>query len=239
MGGYARTKRAIRHRIRCGRIKISWYNDNPAEAREVDASAVSDVYLTLHGSTVPVDHAYPLFCELTRLLPWIGDEAMLGIHAIRGAMNGQDELVLNHRTKLVVRCPAWRLNELPKLAGQTIHIGQQSLTLGEGKIKSLSRYSPLYAHCVVTGHADEKDFSREVLQLLTEKGIDSRFICGKQQSIFDGKEMVAGYSLLLHSLPLEHSLALQQQGFGLYRKLGCGIFIPHKSIVAVGSINSV
>jgi CRISPR-associated protein Cas6 len=197
------------------------------------------VYLTLYGSTVPVDHAYPLFRELTRLLPWIEEEAMLGIHAIRGAANGRDELVLNHRTKLVVRCPAGRLNELPKLEGQTIHIGQQSLTLGEGKIKSLSRYAPLYAHCVVTGHADENDFSRDVLKLLIERGIDSRFICGRQQNIFDGKEMVAGYSLLLHSLPLEHSLALQQQGLGLHRKLGCGIFIPHKSIVAVGSINSV
>lgn len=194
--------------------------------------------LALKGVAVPVDHAYLLARELARLLPWIENESALGIHAIHGAENGQGELILNHRTKLVVRCPAARLNDLLELEGQTIRIEQRPLSFGEGKIKSLSRYSPLYAHCVITGHADENDFSRDILELLLERGIDSRFICGMRQNVFDGNEKVAGYSLLLHNLPVEHSLALQQQGLGLHRKLGCGIFIPHKSIVAVGSINS-
>ncbi|MBV5275414.1 MAG: type I-MYXAN CRISPR-associated protein Cas6/Cmx6, partial [Lamprocystis purpurea] len=41
-------------------------------------------------------------------------------------------------------------------------------------------------------------------------------------------------SLLLAGLKPDESLRLQQQGLGLHRLMGCGIFIPHKGIDAVG-----
>ena len=44
-----------------------------------------------------------------------------------------------------------------------------------------------------------------------------------------------GFSLLLHGLTPAQSLAVQSSGLGRGRKLGCGIFIPHKSVVAVGA----
>ena len=37
-------------------------------------------------------------------------------------------------------------------------------------------------------------------------------------------------SLMLAGLTPEQSLALQQHGLGAERKLGCGVFIPHKDI---------
>ncbi|MEK7361238.1 MAG: type I-MYXAN CRISPR-associated protein Cas6/Cmx6, partial [Pseudomonadota bacterium] len=33
----------------------------------------------------------------------------------------------------------------------------------------------------------------------------------------------------------EHSLRMQATGLGAERKLGCGLFIPHKSAAAVGA----
>ena len=40
---------------------------------------------------------------------------------------------------------------------------------------------------------------------------------------------------MLHDLKLEQSALLQQVGLGEHRKLGCGIFVPHKSIAAVAA----
>ncbi|HUW27288.1 MAG TPA: type I-MYXAN CRISPR-associated protein Cas6/Cmx6 [Sulfuriferula sp.] len=206
---------------------------------EIGVAAMSDAHLELRGPRMPVDHGYLLFRELLRLLPWIEDEALLGIHPVHGADSGAGELMLNRRTKLVVRCPAGRLDELTKLNGRTIHLERQELVIGACKVKPLSRYTPLYAHCVVTGNADEREFTLDIMRMLSQMGINSRFICGRPQRVFDGRDIVSGYSLLLHSLPLEHAIHMQQQGLGAHRKLGCGIFIPHKSIAAVGAIGSV
>jgi hypothetical protein len=42
-----------------------------------------------------------------------------------------------------------------------------------------------------------------------------------------------GFSLKVHGLEVDTSLRLQQEGLGGERKRGCGVFVPHKSIVAV------
>lgn len=206
---------------------------------EIGVAAMSDAHLELRGTRMPADHGYLLFRELLHLLPWIEDETLLGIHPVHGADSGAGELILNRRAKLVVRCPTSRLDELTKLNGRTIHLEGQELVIGACKVKPLSRYTPLYAHCVVTGSVDEREFTLDIMRMLSQLDINSRFICGKRQQLFDGQNAVSGYSLLLHSLPLEHAIHMQQQGLGAHRKLGCGIFIPHKSIAAVGAIGSV
>jgi hypothetical protein len=40
---------------------------------------------------------------------------------------------------------------------------------------------------------------------------------------------------MLAGLTLEESLALQRHGLGAKRKLGCGVFIPHKDIADLRS----
>ena len=42
-----------------------------------------------------------------------------------------------------------------------------------------------------------------------------------------------GYSLMLHDVPPHKSLQIQDEGLGRNRLLGCGIYIPHKSITPV------
>ena len=165
---------------------------------------------------------------------------MAGVHGIQGADSGQGSLILGNRAKLVIRCPDRRLEALvAALADSTLDIAGHALTVGTGRARPLSLYSPLYAHCVVTGDEDEGLFARGIQQQLRQRDIECRFICGRPQLLFDGEQLVRGYSLLLHNLPLAQAIAVQQQGIGLHRKLGCGLFIPHKSIVAVGSVESV
>jgi len=43
-------------------------------------------------------------------------------------------------------------------------------------------------------------------------------------------------SLMLADLTVEEAVKLQQQGLGADRKLGCGLFIPHKGINPVKQV---
>jgi CRISPR-associated protein Cas6 len=59
------------------------------------------------------------------------------------------------------------------------------------------------------------------------------FICGRPQTLRSEAGTLHGYSLMLHDVPPHKSLQLQDEGMGRNRLLGCGIFIPHKSIAPV------
>lgn len=166
-------------------------------------------------------------------MPWFADEPLVGIHPIHGAGLGEGKLILNRRAKLTLRIPTARKADFAALIGQTIQIEGFSLEIGPSKTRPLSRHTPLFAHCVTTGSEDEVDFANDIIRLLDDLGIDSRFICGMRQSIKTQDGIVSGFSLMLHGLPVEHSLLVQQQGLGKHRKIGCGIFIPHKSITAL------
>ena len=187
----------------------------------------------LSGSDVPVDNGYALFRALSELMPWISGDELAGVHAINAPEPGLTRILLNRRARLTVRVPSARTQDLLKLSGQRILVDGASLLIGSGKIRPLTRHTPLFAHCVCTGSDDEIDFAADIIRLLDEMEIDSRFICGRRQSIQTANGMVSGYSLMLHGLPVEHSILVQQRGLGNYRKIGCGIFIPHKSITAL------
>lgn len=199
---------------------------------------MSDIQFELKGDELPLDHAWALYQALLSAAPWIAEEDV-GIHPIQGADTGKGNMILNRRTKLVLRSPAARLPDLARLSGHSFTLDGHSLTLGASKIKPLTQHTPLYAHIVCTGSEDEQGFTRDIISQLDAMGIHTRFICGRPQKFFDGEKIAIGYSLMLHGLPIEHAIRVQQQGLGLHRKLGCGIFIPHKSITAVGAIDSV
>ncbi|HYP66697.1 MAG TPA: type I-MYXAN CRISPR-associated protein Cas6/Cmx6 [Thiobacillaceae bacterium] len=199
---------------------------------------MSDVHFELLGHALPVDHGWVLYEALSWLAPWIATEDMLGIHPVHGANTGRGELILNRRAKLVIRCPAHRLEDLARLEGQAFIVSGQTLSLGKSRIKPLTMHTPLYAHTVCTGSEDERAFTQDLIRSLDAMSVNTRFICGRPQKFFDGEKITTGYSLMLHGLPIEHAIRVQQQGLGLHRKLGCGIFIPHKSITAVGAMDT-
>ena len=64
--------------------------------------------------------------------------------------------------------------------------------------------------------------------------LDCETIVGRRGEIAVGDQRLAGFSLMLHGLSAEQSLTAQAHGIGLHRKLGCGVFVPHKSVAAVG-----
>lgn len=142
-------------------------------------------------------------------------------------------MLLNHRTQLVIRADKSRVAELQSLSGRSIRLGNSTLTLGAARLKPITLHTPLYSHCVTTGSADEDTFNADVIRELDRIEIDTRFICGRRQTIRVGSSEIYGYSLMLHDIPIEHAIQVQETGLGLHRRLGCGIFIPHKSIKAL------
>lgn len=201
---------------------------------------MTDIQFDLQGSVLPKDNGYLLYQQLVRLLPWLETEKLVGIHAIHGAATGEGELVrdkgdliLNRRTKLVIRLPKTRVADIATLSGQTISVAGHSLQIGASKLRPITLHIPLYAHCVTTGSDDETVFAAEIIRLLDDMHIDCRFICGRRQSIMTAAGAVPGYSLMLHGMGIEHAIKIQETGLGGHRRIGCGIFIPHKSIRAL------
>jgi CRISPR-associated protein Cas6 len=80
---------------------------------------------------------------------------------------------------------------------------------------------------------DELAFLQVVQAELAALGIAGRPICGRLQAM--EADRLHGYSLMLDGLSAEGALRLLEAGLGPHRRLGCGLFVPHKSAAAVGA----
>lgn len=187
----------------------------------------------LQGPRLPKDHGYSLYMALAELFPGLTTDEETAIHHVQGSVTGPDEILLNHRTKLVIRTPKSRVPEFISLTGKTMTVEGHAIIIGKHKLKPITLHTPLYAHCVTTGSAEETTFAADIMRELDTMHIDCRFICGRRQTMRTATGDVSGYSLMLHGMPIEHAIRVQEIGLGGNRKLGCGIFIPHKSIQAL------
>ena len=195
---------------------------------------MADVQFDLEGLEIPADHGYPLYQELNRLLPWLAGTPMAGVHPVHGAPSGRNEnLVINRRVKLVLRLPVDRLEDARSLVGQQIDPGAGPIKIGALKQRQMTPFQTLYAHFVAMGTEDEVDFLARAKAELEAMDIHCGLICGKKRHMTTPEGEVVGYSLMQHDVTLLQSLRIQEEGLGLHRGYGCGIFIPHKSIKEV------
>lgn len=186
-----------------------------------------DIVFDLRGSMVPPGYRFDLWDEIVRALPWLEDESRAGILPLKGAAS-RDGMLLPQRAKLTLRLPATSVRLAMTLSGQALQVGGNLLEVGPGREKTLEPYPTLHAHLVESAH-DEAVFLEDVEKTLRELDIACKLICGKHQKL-DGRQALSGYSLVVHDLKPHGSLRLQQVGLGGYRRFGCGIFIPHKTI---------
>ncbi len=92
-------------------------------------------------------------------------------------------------------------------------------------------HGALYAHAVAADVDDEGEFLTAVQAELGRMGVTARPICGRHQ-VWEG-DRVQGFSLMLDGLTIENSLRILESGLGPHRRLGCGLFVAHRSAVAV------
>ncbi|MFN3715703.1 MAG: type I-MYXAN CRISPR-associated protein Cas6/Cmx6 [Thiobacillus sp.] len=195
-----------------------------------------DLQFDLVGTTIPADNAQLLLDAVMPVLPWLGEDAGSGIQHLKGAEtnSGDASLNINRRTKLYMRVPKARVQDTEALVGKTLDLSGHLLTIGRFKTRAFSPFSNIYAHFVDTGSESEEQFVQDVMRELDGRfQLRCGFICGKPQTIASSQGLLRGYSLMLHDVPAHKSLRLQDEGLGRNRLLGCGLFIPHKSIAPV------
>ena len=193
-----------------------------------------DVAFSLRGGTIPADHGWQLFRLLAERLAWLAAEDYAGVHPIRGSRAVAGEIYLGARARLMLRLPRERAEPSFALSGARFDLGNE-VEVGGAHLRPLFAHGTLYSQFVTTGTPDEAGFQRDVSAELERAGIVCKIICGRIRRAQTQDAEIVGYSLMLHELSPEHSLRMQAAGLGEGRKLGCGLFIPHKSAAAVGA----
>lgn len=202
---------------------------------------IVDAVFAIACPCLPVDHAYALSQAIQDALPWFSDEPYAGLHLIHGSGSGAgwmrpeapDELLqLSHRVRLTLRLPRHRLEDAAHLIDRTLQVGGWPLRIEGLTAKPLSRITTLFSRGVIFAATDdETEFLAAAARELEAHGMrDARPVCGRTTLATTPGRTYLARSLMLSGLSREQSLLLQQRGLGVQRKLGFGLFIPHKSI---------
>ncbi|MCK4709870.1 MAG: type I-MYXAN CRISPR-associated protein Cas6/Cmx6 [Gammaproteobacteria bacterium] len=224
-----------------------WSEDKQNTPYKVSDDVV-DVGFKVISKSLPLEHAHELFMALHKVLPWIKDEELLGIHQIHGAESGngwmrpedtENELLyLSRRAKFYIRTPDHRLDEIKALSGQVLDIAGHKLELGSPIIRPLSTQTEQFSRYVIVeeGEEQEDDFLQRVVSELNAL-LDTqvhKIMCGKTHTIRLPDESINTRSIMVADMEPEKAVKLQQHGVGRGREYGCGLFLPHKGIKAVG-----
>lgn len=225
-----------------------WNDDKEEDTSYKVPDDIVDLSFGISCKMLPLDHAYPLSQALQQALPWMRDEPAAGLHLIHGAESGngwfrpQDTenalLQLSRRTRMMLRVPRERIDAARALEGKTLDVAGHPLAVATGTIKKLSTMSTLFARHVVMDNPamDEDAFLEQVVAELHGLGIKriTKVLCGRAHDLSTPDEgPVHTQSVMVADLEPEVSVLLQQKGLGPYRKMGCGLFLPHKGIKPV------
>jgi CRISPR-associated protein Cas6 len=202
---------------------------------------VVDAVFAIECRSLPVDHAYALSQAVQAALPWFAEEPQAGLHTVHGAASGAGwqrpeggdaELQLSRRARLVLRLPAHRLADAAALTGRTLEVAGCAMRVGRLSARPLLRIASLFSRSVIfAGAADESAFVAAASAELRALGVKaSTMLCGRDVTLATPEETYRTRSLMLTVATPAQSLALQRQGLGEARKLGCGVFIPHKDV---------
>lgn len=196
---------------------------------------VVDIAFALKGGAVPADHGWQLYGQLAGHLKWLEAEENAGVHPIRGARAGGEMLYVGGRGRLMLRLPYARAEEAFSLSGARLELGD-GVEIGAARLRELFAHGTLYSPFVfIDGTDGELAFQMAVRETLNKAGMTCKVVLGKARHAHGEKGTIEGFSVMLHDLSPEQSLLLQQTGLGGARKLGCGIFTPHRSAAAVAS----
>ena len=177
-------------------------------------------------------------------LPWLDKEERAGIHLIHGAESSHgwrrpedpehEVLHLSQRTKLVLRLPKERVADAREITGTVLMIGGYRMEVGEARVRTLSSQTTIFSRYVVANeNEDEEQFLQHAAGQMREMNIGVRkLLCGRSHVFHLPGQQIFTRRLMATDLTSEESIRLQQKGLGPGRKLGCGLFIPHKGITA-------
>ncbi len=210
------------------------------------SQVVVDVIFNIQCCALPVDHAWALSQAIQQALPWFNDEPHTGLHLIYVTEEGNgwyrpDEknslIYLSRRTKLMLRVPENHIENIQTLSNKILDINGHSLKVGQSTIKSLKPTPVLFArHVLSQEKISEEDFLTQAIAELAKIDVQCRkALCGKTRYFNTPDGELLTRSLMIADLQPQESITLQQNGLGQAKKMGCGLFVPHKDIKAVSA----
>ncbi len=205
------------------------------QMQETPATMV-DIGFVVDGSVLPREHRLALADALESALPWLSAVRGAAVHQLKLPAGSEADSPLSRRTRLRLRVPREHAQQAAQLQGRELHVGTHRLRVGAPEQRELLPHGTLYAHFVSiddAADADEAAFLDGVHAELAALGVACRAICGRAQH--DAPSGVQGFSLMLDGLSREASLRILEAGLGRHRRLGCGVFVPHRSASAVGA----
>jgi CRISPR-associated protein Cas6 len=197
--------------------------------------AMVDVAFPLSGTGLPRDHRHPLAQALERALPDLAGWAGAGIHPVKVAAGAADAALLPARARLLLRVPRRCAVALGTLAGRELAVAGHRLRLGDPSPRELLAHGTLYAEFVLSESDDEAAFMSAVDAQLRDMGVQCRRVCGRRRLADGGGRELQGFSLMLYELSPADSLRVLDAGLGDGRRLGFGLFVPHRSAAAVAA----
>jgi CRISPR-associated protein Cas6 len=220
-----------------------WQEDSKKD--DVSTSdKVVDLSYKIDCRQIPTCHAWELSQALYEVLPWLQDEPEAGIHQIHGAASGNGwqrpadgELIhLPKRARMNLRVPMSRIDDAKELVGKTLDVMGHMLNVGQMSTKPIGPLSTIFSRYIVVPEGKSEDaFLSWVHSELQARDIQARkLLCGIGHEFEANGETIETRSLMIADLDKASSIALQEIGVGPHRHLGCGIFVPHKGIKAVG-----
>lgn len=222
---------------------MHWKEDESATDEFKVSERIIDLAYSIQCRSVPVDHAHSLSQAIHKALPWFTDEGDAGLHMIHISEAGNgwyrsetDELLLSHRSKLMLRLPRHRLDDARQLCGAELNIAGSTMTVGKSKVKPLSPLSTQFSRYVQSADIDNEEHFLNYIapELEALLGTEVRkILCGKTHTFNTPDGPINTRSVMVADLSAESAVLLQQKGLGAGRKMGCGLFIPHKGIKAV------
>jgi len=218
-----------------------WQEDN--KTQKSGEPEVMDVSFKANADCMPVDHAYALYKAVTQILPWIRTEPYSAIHLIYGPESGNgwerpadssSLLYLPRRSRFAVRVPKSKSEEvIEQLDGTKLDVAGYVLRLEKPHIKELSTINTVYArNVVIDSKATEDEFLTSIVNELKPLGIAvKKIMCGKTHVLeYPPVGELHTKSVMLTDLDIQDSLKLQTNGVGEYQFLGCGVFLPYKTV---------
>ncbi len=230
-----------------------WEEDKDENTPYVVPDDVVDLVYNISCKCLPLDHAHTFSEAILQALPWMDEEPLAGIHLVHGAESGNgwmrpedpvnEVLYLSKRSRMTLRVPASRVEDAAALTGIVLDIEGHRLEVGKAKTRLFSTLPTQFARYVVVpegmDHEDEEVFMRYAAEQLRALEVPVRkLLCGRAHAIQHPDGDLFTRSIMLADLEPEQAIRLQQVGIGTHRKMGCGLFLPHKGIRAVHEVTA-
>ncbi len=220
-----------------------WQEDEDKTLPYIAPDDVLDVSFAIQCKQLPLDHAWDLAQAVQRALPWFADETVAGVHPIHVAESGNgwerpDDptnqfLLPSRRTRLFLRIPKSRVAATQALSGKTLDVGSYAVGLRDMKEKPFTHTSVIFSRYVLSSAEEDENSFLQRMAAEVKRVADfkvKKLLCGKSHTLRTPSGVLHTRHLMIADLDNDPSIKLQQYGLGDGRKLGCGLFMPHKGI---------